>query len=79
LQEGQFVSGPPEHHQVLEGAYSYYTSQLLRVRQPEELQELPLNQDTRRVLLQAYQAFYALHVPDFGEMKTLAVMQTVLS
>jgi DNA repair protein RecO (recombination protein O) len=79
LQEGQFVSEPPEHHQVLEGAYSYHTAQLLRVRQPEELQELPLNQDTRRVLLQAYQAFYALHVPDFGEMKTLAVMQTVLS
>jgi hypothetical protein len=28
--------------------------------------------------LQAYQIFYALHGPDFGEMKTLAVLQSVL-
>jgi DNA repair protein RecO (recombination protein O) len=51
---------------------------LLRVRRPEELRELLLNQDMRRVLLQAYQAFYALHVPDFGEMRTLIVLQTIL-
>jgi DNA repair protein RecO (recombination protein O) len=79
LREGQFVDEPPPHGQALEGALSYHTAQLLRVRQPEELQELPLNQETRRTLLQAYQAFYALHVPDFGEMKTLPVLQTVLS
>ncbi|HET6254565.1 MAG TPA: DNA repair protein RecO [Puia sp.] len=79
LREGQFVPEPPDHQQVLEGALSYHTAQLLRVRQPEELQELPLNQETRRALLQAFQIFYALQMPDFGEMRTLAVLQTVLS
>jgi DNA repair protein RecO (recombination protein O) len=79
LLEGRFVSEPPHHAQVLEGALSYHTAQLLRVRRPEELQELPLNQDTRRALLHAYQSFYALQVPDFGEMRTLTVLQTVLS
>jgi DNA repair protein RecO (recombination protein O) len=79
LQEGQFVAEHPQHHQVLEGAYSYITAQLLRVQQPEELQELALNQETRRALLQAYQIFYALHVPDFGEMRTVSVLQTILS
>ncbi len=78
LKEGQFVPEHPEHPYVLEGNYSFLTSQLLRVQQPEELIQLPLNQDTRRTLLQAYLSFYALHVPDFGEMKTLAVLQTVL-
>lgn len=78
LQEGVFVAEPPHHHNTLEGPYSYITSQLLRVRRPEELGELLLNQDMRRVLLQAYQAFYALHVPDFGEMRTLIVLQTIL-
>jgi DNA repair protein RecO (recombination protein O) len=78
LQEGIFVEEPPFHHNTLEGPYSYITSQLLRVRRPEELRELPLNQDMRRQLLQAYQTFYALHVPDFGEMRTLAVLQTIL-
>ena len=79
LREGQFVEEPPPHGQALEGALSYHTAQLLRVQRPEELQELALNQETRRTLLQAYQAFYALHLPDFGEMKTLTVLQTVLS
>jgi DNA repair protein RecO (recombination protein O) len=79
LREGRFVPEHPQHPYLLEGTHSFITSQLLRVRQPEELEGLPLNQDTRRQLLQAYQGFYALHVPDFGEMKTLAVMQTVLA
>ena len=79
LREGQFVDEPPPHGQALEGPLSYHTAQLLRVQRPEELQELALNQETRRTLLQAYQAFYALQVSDFGEMKTLPVLQTVLS
>src|SRR5580692_11529524 len=62
LREGQFVDEPPPHGQALEGALSYHTAQLLRVQRPEELQELALNQETRRTLLQAYQAFYALQV-----------------
>ena len=79
LGEGQFVSELPAHFHVLEGPLSYHAAQLLRVQQPEELKELALNQETRRTLLQAYQAFYALQVSDFGEMKTLPVLQTVLS
>lgn len=78
LKEGQFVAEHPQHPQVLEGSLSYITAQLLRVQQPGELQELALNQETRRTLLQAYQTFYAFHVPDFGEMRTLTVLQTVL-
>ncbi|HWB94007.1 MAG TPA: DNA repair protein RecO [Puia sp.] len=79
LVEGQFVHEHPHHPDVLEGAYSYITAQLLRARRPGELQELALNQDTRRILLQAYLKFYALHVPDFGEMRTFSILQTVLS
>ncbi|WP_188935307.1 DNA repair protein RecO [Puia dinghuensis] len=79
LKEGQFVAEHPEHHLLLEDPFSFITAQLLRVQQPLELQGLPLNQDTRRILLQAYRTFYALHVPDFGEMRTLNVLQTVLS
>jgi DNA repair protein RecO (recombination protein O) len=79
LLEGQFVPEPPHHEHILEGALSYDTAQLLRVRQPGELAELPLNQETRRLLLQAYLTFYAVQIPDFGEMRTLAVLQTILS
>jgi DNA repair protein RecO (recombination protein O) len=79
LKEGQFVKEHPEHPQVLEYPLSYITAQLLRAQQPAELQEIALNQETRRTLLHAYRTFYALHVPDFGEMRTLNVLQTVLS
>ena len=79
LREGQFVAEHPHHPDLLEGNYSYLTAQLLRARQPQELQELALNQETRRILLQAYIAFYMLHVPDFGEMRTLPILQTLLS
>jgi DNA repair protein RecO (recombination protein O) len=78
LQQGFFVQDQPVHPYFLEGQYSYATSQLLRVRQPHELQQIKLNQETRRILLQAYQNFYALHIPDFGVMKTLPVLQAVL-
>jgi DNA repair protein RecO (recombination protein O) len=79
LQEGEFVHDHPIHPYFLQGQYSFITSQLLKVMQPHELKEVRLNQETRRILLQAYQTFYALHVPDFGLMKTLPVLQEVLS
>ena len=79
LQEGEFTSEHPVHPHFLGIPYSYITSQLLKVMQPQELNEIPLNQETRRILLQGYQNFYALHVPDFGTLKTLPVLQEVLS
>jgi DNA repair protein RecO (recombination protein O) len=79
LREGLFVSEQPAHHDSLDQPYSGITSQLLQVRLPEELQDLPLNQESRRILMQAYQAFYIFHVPDFGAMKTLPVLQTMLA
>jgi DNA repair protein RecO (recombination protein O) len=79
LQEGEFVHEHPIHPYFLQGQYSFITSQLLKVMQPHELKEIQLNQETRRILLQAYQTFYALHVQDFGVMKTLPVLYEVLS
>lgn len=78
MQDGVFVPEAPLHPHFLEGQYSYITAQLLKVMQPYELDQLPMNHDFRRQLLQAYQVFYALHIADFGAMKTLPVLQEVL-
>ena len=78
LQEGEFVHEQPRHTYFLEGDHSYVTSQLLKVMQPHELDQIKLNKETRRALLHAYNIFYALHVQDFGAMKTLGVLQEVL-
>ena len=78
LQQGFFVHEQPVHPYFLEGQYSYATSQILKVRQPHELQQIKLNQETRRTLLKAYQGFYSQHIADFGVMMTLPVLQAVL-
>jgi len=78
LREGRFVTEHPDHQQYLEDPLCFITSQLLRVMQPEELTSLKLNYETRRMLLQAYEAFYALHVPDFGVIRSLPILQEVL-
>ena len=77
LQEGLFVSQKPAHGYYLDETYSYVSSQLLKVMQPDELVQIGLNREMRKELLQAYQNFYALHIPDFGTMKTVPVLQTV--
>jgi DNA repair protein RecO (recombination protein O) len=75
LQEGMFVAEHPIHPYFLSGQYSYITSQLLKTMQPNELGEIKLNQDIRSTLLYAYQSYYALHITDFGVLKTLPVLQ----
>jgi DNA repair protein RecO (recombination protein O) len=79
MQEGMFISNRPDHRYFIEGEEAYITSQLLKVMQPEELKQLPMNQGLRRKLMQSYQEFYALHIADFGSMKSLPVLQEVLS
>ena len=78
LAEGDFVSSQPEHPHFIAGEYARVTSQLLKVMQPRELSQFKLHHDTRRHLLLLYQDYYALHIPDFGLMKTLAVLHEVL-
>jgi len=78
LQEGMFVPERPDHFHFLEGIQAEVTSELLKMMQPGELEQLKLNHDFRRQLLFAYETYYALHIQDFGTMKTLPVLREVL-
>jgi DNA repair protein RecO (recombination protein O) len=79
LEEGTFTSSYPTHPHYIEGILAETTSQLLKTMQPDELRQIKLNQTTRRQLLQAYEDFYALHLPEFGRLKSLPVLQELLS
>ena len=79
LQEGQFVHEQPHHPYFLEGKQAAITSHLLKMMQPEELKDIKLNHDFRRNLLYVYETYYALHIQDFGTMKTLPVLREILS
>lgn len=78
MQEGTFVSERPNHFHFLEGKPAEVTSELLKMMQPAELEQIKLNHDFRRQLLFAYETYYALHIQDFGTMKTLPVLKEVL-
>ncbi|MET0635920.1 MAG: DNA repair protein RecO [Chitinophagaceae bacterium] len=79
LQEGEFVPQHPTHIYFLEEKESIATSSLLKVMQPEELKDIKLNHEFRRSLLQSFERYYALHIPDFGVMRTLPVLKEILS
>jgi DNA repair protein RecO (recombination protein O) len=78
LQEGIFTTAAPGHSWFLEDEDARITSELLRIMQPAELEQIKMNHLKRRSLLNKYLEYYALHIPDFGQMKTLMVMQEVL-
>lgn len=79
MREGIFVEQHPMHPHFLEGKQAEITSQLLKVMQPQELETIKLNHDFRRNLLFVYENYYALHLQDFGSLKTLPVLREILS
>ena len=79
LQEGKFEAQQPMHPHFLEGKQAEVTSHLLKVMQPQELEAIKLNHDFRRILMFAYETYYALHLHDFGTLKTLPVLREILS
>ena len=78
LEEGEFVPVQPGHPHFLEGRPAYIVSLLLKAQQPAELAEIKLNHEFRRNLLFAMERFYALHIQEFGSMRTLPVLREIL-
>lgn len=79
LQEGRFVDAQPVHPHYLQDYEASAVSHILKAMQPEELEEINLNQETRRRIMFALEAYYALHVPDFGTMRTLPVLRELMN
>lgn len=79
LEEGIFVATQPAHPNYLEGKMAEITSHILKVMQPEDLEDIALSGEFRRKLLNAYESFYALHIPEFGTLRTLPILREILS
>lgn len=79
LQEGFFVKSAPVHPYYLEGTLAELSSQLIDLSFYNNLEQIKLNRITRRALLESYQTYMALHIADFGELKTIAILQEILS
>ncbi len=79
LAEGQFVSSFPSHTNYIDGELAKITSEINNISFYSDLEKIKLSRATRRQLLEAYQTYIALHVQDFGEMRSWKVLQEVLS
>lgn len=78
LQEGSFVNEKPSHPYFVDEKEAKVTSDLLKVMQPEELAQVHLNHEFRRNLLFAYERYYALHIQEFGTVRSLPVLSEIL-
>ena len=79
LEEGLFKTTAPDHSHYLDSKGAEITSHILKAQQPGELEDLKLNQEFRRFLLSSYEAYYRLHIPEFGSMKTLPVLREMMN
>lgn len=79
MQEGIFTTEQPSHPHYLQGEDTVATAKLIRVTSPEQLEQVQLNQQKRRQLLLKYVEFYALHMPEFGSMKSLPILFELLA
>lgn len=78
LKEGVFCPDHPGHPWFMEPAQAMLVAQLLKVMHPDELSQIPLHHLNRRQLLQQLETYYALHIPEFGKLRTLPVLQEVM-
>jgi len=78
LREGYFTEDRPLHPHYLEDPLSEISSHLLKIMQPAELADLPLNREKRKLLLTAFEDFYSIHIAGFTSLKTLPVLRTIL-
>jgi DNA repair protein RecO (recombination protein O) len=78
LREGCFVANPPGHTLYVGQDESALAHQLLLQETPVTLYRIRSNRNQRRLLLQGLIGFFQHHVPGFGAIKSLEVMQSVL-
>lgn len=79
LQEGMFTAEHPAHPYYLENELAQITSQLANLPFYNDLENFSLNRNTRRELLQAYQSYLALHIADFGSLRSFEILQEILA
>jgi len=79
LKEGFFIKEIPMHPYYLIDSDARITSQIINIKSYKELESIYLNKDKRRQLLEAYQQYMKLHITDFGEIRSLSILQEILS
>lgn len=78
LEEGCFENIKPIHSNILKNRSAQLFSELTQYSF-ETMGELKLKNENRNMLLDQMINYYQLHLPNFGELKSLEVLRTVFS
>jgi len=78
LAEGRFTNELPNHPHYILGELAALTSDIANINFYNDLENIKLNKLVRRQLSDAYLQFLSLHISDFGELKSLAILQEIL-
>jgi len=78
LEEGNFTASTPLHPYYIDGQLAKTISEINSIQFYNDLENIKLNREIRRQLLHYLQQYVALHIHDFGEMRSVAVLQEVL-
>lgn len=78
LREGVFRSDPPDHPHWADAAAGHLVDRFARCADGGEAQAIALDRETRRRLLDLCLLFLSLHVPDFGSLRSLPILQELL-
>lgn len=79
ISEGSFINTNSLAADHLNIETSYLISQLLKAIHPKDLNEIKLNRNLRKEILQIIQSYYLWHIPEFGSMKTLPILSEILT
>jgi DNA repair protein RecO (recombination protein O) len=75
---GVFSNEMPAHKHFLSETDSAVAAEILKVIQIRDLQDIQLHSSVRSKLLQQMIVYYNYHIQDFGQLKSLPVLQQVL-
>jgi DNA repair protein RecO (recombination protein O) len=79
LQEGAYTSQTPLHSHFIEGNDAAISSRIQHINFYNDLEEIKLSRETRNRLLNAFLLYTSLHITEFKALKSLTILQEVLS
>jgi len=79
LQAGGFVAEIPLHVYYVTGELAETTSKINSIQFYNELENFHMGRNLRRELLETYGRYLSLHIEGFGTLRSLSVLQEILS
>ena len=78
LKEGKFVEALPNHRFYISHELAEYASVLNNIHSYNALAILQLNRSIRRQLLHTYNDYLAIHIAEFGTLKSFEILQSII-